>query len=320
MRELSLAVPWKGHMNQVPDPNPDKVWKYEAVLWMSGIQNTSLSWVFPYSICYEAFLNTWERHQRSGSKARDLGSTMPHLCCSGRSVESIPPLKRWFGDPRCHICPALGALWKAFLHSKGDLGIHDATSVLLRALCRKHSSTQKVIWGTQLPNQMEYVHSSFGNWIFLWRSIPGQKWSFARGMLSFSWEQETKNMVCISHLEPSMVRGPRRNTDTVFSAELHPSSTMGALELVRQHHRLFPSQPHPSRRSWCFQELGFSFPLQGKMLSSRNVLKSCLRGKTGGESILAGSQIEFSRQAEEGGFWGEPSEADVGVRLCWCCW
>lgn len=123
-------------------------------------------------------------------------------------------------------------------------------------------------------------------------------------------------MVCISHLEPSMVGGPRRNTDTVFSAELHPSSPMGALELVRHRHRLFSSQPHPSRRTWCFQELGFSFPLQGKMLSSRNVLKSCLRGKTGGESILACSQIEFSRRAEEGGFWGEPSEADVGVRLC----
>ena len=122
-------------------------------------------------------------------------------------------------------------------------------------------------------------------------------------------------MVRISHLEPSMVGGPRRNTDTVFSAELHPSSLMGALELVRHRHRLFSSQPHPSRRTWCFQELGFSFPLQGKMLSSRNVLKSCLRGKTGGESILACSQIEFSRRAEEGGFWGDTTE-----QLHWVLW
>ena len=80
------------------------------------------------------------------------------------------------------------------------------------------------------------------------------------------------------------------------------------------------SQLHPSRRSWCFQELAFSFPLQGKMWSYRNVLKSCLRGKIGVESVLACSQIEFSRRAGDGGFLGEPSEAAVGLRLCWCCW
>lgn len=56
-----------------------------------------------------------------------------------------------------------------------EFGFHDATSVLLRVLCRKHSSTQKVIWGTQLPNQMEYVHSSFGKWNISMKKYPWSK-------------------------------------------------------------------------------------------------------------------------------------------------
>ena len=92
------------------------------------------------------------------------------------------------------------------------------------------------------------------NGIFLWRSIPGQKWSFVRGMLSFSWEQETEDVVLISHLEPSVTSGPRRNTDTDFSAELHPCSQMGALELVRQHHLFHPNRIPPGgagvSRNW----------------------------------------------------------------------
>lgn len=130
-------------------------------------------------------------------------------------------------------------------------------------------------------------------------------------------------MVCISHLEPSMVGVPE-GTQTLFSQ-------LNSIPPVRwEHwnwwgtgHRLFSSQPHPSRRTWCFRNC-FSFPLQVKMLLSlANVLKSCLRGKTGGESILACSQIEFlqrQRKVVSGSLRGRRGGSPLLMLLDRCSW
>lgn len=135
MRELSLAILWKGHMSQVPDPNPDKVWKY-----------------------YAGLLNEWNTEHASF-----LSVPIHHLLWSiSQHVGKAPP--SW---------PKVRNLGSA------------TTSVLLQVLCRKHSSTQ-VIWELSYPTRWEYVNSSLENGIFLWRSIPDQKWSLPGGMLSFS--------------------------------------------------------------------------------------------------------------------------------------
>lgn len=122
---------------------------------MSGIQNTSLSWAFPYTICYETFLNTWERHHHSGPKARNLGSMMPHLSCSGCSVESIPPLKRWFGE-------------------------------------------------LSYPTRWNMYILLLENGIFLWRSIPGQKWSSPWNAVLLL---RTRNRKYGLHIPPRTQRG-----------------------------------------------------------------------------------------------------------------
>lgn len=134
-------------------------------------------------------------------------------------------------------------------------------------------------------------------------------------------------MVCISHLEPSMVGGPRRNTDTVFSwtPSLQSDGSTGIGEAPSS----FVFIPTASlQEDLVFPGTGFQFSFARKNVKLATPWRVAWGVRQEGRASCLFS-TEFSRRAEEGisggAFGGRRggSPADVADRCpgsAGCSW